>query len=234
MHERRQQVLFSRPVPRDLASFAPLTHSVTVMLIGHCDAEFGMDVLRVLARDHHIDLNLVLGHVEDPALERQIASERPQLLIVTTQMVKYSLMSEAPGRTATALDADTIYVAKARAILNRLRRCTQVPILVHNLQVPTVAPLGRADHGLESHKTRVALTNVQLEALARGFEDVRVVDVEGALALHGKRGLVDDTYGSFEHFGSLALGSCKLPSRSGGTCTTSRRRGPNWRGIRRA
>jgi hypothetical protein len=56
MHERRQQVLFSRPIPRDLASFAPLTHSVTVMLIGHCDAEFGMDVLRVLARDHHIDL----------------------------------------------------------------------------------------------------------------------------------------------------------------------------------
>src|SRR6185295_17955289 len=68
---------------------------------------------------------------------------------------------------------------------------------------PTMAPLGRADLGLASHKTRVALTNVQLEALARGFEDVRVVDVEGALALHGKRGLVDDTYGSFQHFGSL-------------------------------
>jgi hypothetical protein len=44
---------------------------------------------------------------------------------------------------------------------------------------------------------------VQLEALARRFEDVRVVDVDGALALHGKRGLVDDTYGSFQHFGSL-------------------------------
>jgi len=203
MHERRQQVLFSRPVPRDLASFAPLTHAVKVMLIGHCDAEFGMDVLRVLARDHSIDLNLVLGHVEDPSLEQQIASERPQLLIVTTQMVKYSLMSEAPAAGASTLHTDTVYVAKARAILNRLRRCTQAPILLHNLQVPTVAPLGRADLGLASHKTRVALTNVQLEALAHAFEDVRVVDVEGALALHGKRGLVDDTYGSFQHFGSL-------------------------------
>jgi hypothetical protein len=64
-------------------------------------------------------------------------------------------VSDAPGPDTTALDADTVYVAKARAILNRLRRCTHVPILLHNLQVPTVAPLGRADHGLESHKTRV-------------------------------------------------------------------------------
>src|SRR5262245_58078522 len=203
MHERRRQHLFSRPVPRDLASFAPLTHAVKVMLIGHCDAEFGMDVLRTMARDSNIDLTLVLGHVEDRTLDEQIAHEQPHLLVVTTQMVKYTLMSDAGAPRATDLESDTVYVAAARAILKRLRRCTHAPILVHNLQVPTVTPSGRADRGLAAHKARVALTNVQLEALALAFDDVFVVDVEGALALHGKRGLVDDTYGSFQHFGSL-------------------------------
>jgi FkbH-like protein len=90
-----------------------------------------------------------------------------------------------------------------RAELTRLRKVTQAPVLLHNLQVPTVSPLGRADRGIASHKARVALTNLQLEALALEFSDVFVVDIEGALALRGKRGLVDDTYGAFAHFGSL-------------------------------
>src|SRR5262249_4515677 len=113
--------------------------------------------------------------------------------------VKYKLMSEAGAPRAADLESDTVYTAAVRAILKRLRRCTPAPILVHNLQIPTVTPSGRADRGLAAHKARVALTNVQLEALG----DVFVVDVEGALALHGKRGLVDDAYGSFQHFGSL-------------------------------
>ena len=204
MHERRRQNLYSLPVPRDVASYAPVKHAVKLMLIGHCDAEFGLDVLRVAARDRNIDLDVVLGHTEDPQLEEQVAREKPQIVIVTALTAKYELMAgenTKPGRDALA--ADTPYVAAARSALERLRRVTQAPVLLHNLQVPVVTPLGRADRGIASHKTRVALTNVQLEALALEFPDVFVVDVEGALALHGKRGLVDDTYGSFQHFGSL-------------------------------
>lgn len=204
MHERRRMNLYNLPVPRDVASYAPMKHAVKMMLIGHCDAEFGLDVLRVAARDRNIDLDLVLGHMEDSQLEEQIAREKPQIVVVTVLTAKYELMAGRhvqPGRDALA--ADTAYVTAARSALERLRRVTQAPILFHNLQVPVVTPLGRADRGLASHKTRVALTNVQLEALALEFTDVFVVDVEGALALHGKRGLVDDTYGSFQHFGSL-------------------------------
>lgn len=204
MHQRRRQNLYSLPVPRDVASYAPVQHAVKLMMIGHCDAEFGLDVLRVAARDRNIDLDVVLGHTEDPQLEEQVAREKPHIVIVTALTAKYELMAgenTMPGRDALA--ADTPYVAAARTALERLRRVTQAPVLLHNLQVPVVTPLGRADRGIASHKTRVALTNVQLEALALEFPDVFVVDVEGALALHGKRGLVDDTYGSFQHFGSL-------------------------------
>ena len=204
MSERRRMNLYSLPVPRDMSSFAPLKHAVKLMMIGHCDAEFGLDVLRVAARDRNIDLDVVLGHMEDPQLEEQVAREKPQIVVVTVLTAKYELMAGEnvrPGRDALA--ADTPYVAAVRSALERLRRVTQAPILLHNLQVPVVTPLGRADRGIASHKTRVALTNVQLEALALEFPDVFVVDVEGALALHGKLGLVDDTYGSFQHFGSL-------------------------------
>ena len=204
MSERRRQNLYSLPVPRDVASYAPVKHAVKLLMIGHCDAEFGLDVLRVAARDRSIDLEVVLGHTEDPQLEEQVAREQPQIVVVTALTAKYELMggeNAQPGRDALA--ADTPYVAAARRALERLRRVTQAPVLLHNLQVPVVTPLGRADRGIASHKTRVALTNVQLEALALEFPDVFVVDVEGALALHGKLGLVDDTYGSFQHFGSL-------------------------------
>jgi FkbH-like protein len=204
MHERRRMNLYSLPVPRDLSSYTPLEHAVKLMMIGHCDAEFGLDVLRMAARDRNVDLDIVLGHSEDPQLDEQIAHEKPQVLVVTTLTAKRALMADEsmkPGRGALAVE--TPYVAAARAELERLRKITQAPILLHNLQVPTLSPLGRADRGIRSHKARVALSNLQLEALALDFPDVFIVDIEGALALHGKRGLVDDSYGSFGHFGSL-------------------------------
>ena len=204
MHERRRMNLYSLPVPRDVSSYAPLKHAVKLMMIGHCDAEFGLDVLRMAARDRNIDLEVVLGHTEDPQLDDQIAHEKPQVLVVTALTAKHALMADDTMKTGReALAVDTPYVAAARTELERLRKVTQAPILLHNLQVPTLSPLGRADRGIRSHKARVALTNLQLEALALEFPDVFVVDIEGALALHGKRGLVDDSYGTFEHFGSL-------------------------------
>jgi FkbH-like protein len=204
MHDRRRMNLYSLPVPRDVSSYAPLEHAVKLMMIGHCDAEFGLDVLRVAARDRNIDLEVVLGHTEDPQLDEQIAHEKPHVLVVTTLTAKHALMADdgiKPGREALAVD--TPYVAAARTELARLRHITHAPILLHNLQVPTLSPLGRADRGIRSHKARVALSNLQLEALALDFPDVFIVDIEGALALHGKRGLVDDSYGAFGHFGSL-------------------------------
>ena len=204
MHERRRMNLYSLPVPRDVASYTPLKHAVKAMMIGHCDAEFGLDVLRVTARDRNIDLDVVLGHAEDPQLDDQIAQERPHVVIMTALTAKYALMAEDNSRAGReSLAAETPYVVEARAVLERLRRFTQAPVLLHNLQVPVLSPLGRADRGIASHKKRVVLTNLQLESLALEFEDVFVVDIEAALSLHGKRALVDDTYGSFHHFGSL-------------------------------
>ena len=204
MSEQRRMNLYSLPVPRDVSSFAPLKHAVKLMMIGHCDAEFGLDVLRVAARDRNIDLDVVLGHMEDPQLEEQVSREKPQIVVVTVLTAKYELMAGEnvkPGRDALA--ADTPYVAAARTALERLRRVTQAPVLLHNLQVPVVTPLGRADRGIASHKTRVALTNVQLEALALEFPDS-----SSSMSRARSRSTASAAWstirdGSFHHFGSL-------------------------------
>lgn len=95
------------------------------------------------------------------------------------------------------------YVAAMRAALAEIRRRTAAPILIRNLIVPTCSLAGIADRGAASHVNKARAVNVALAELADELDEVYVVDVDQALALTGKRGLVDDMVVLSHHLGSL-------------------------------
>ena len=94
------------------------------------------------------------------------------------------------------------YIEEVRALIQELRARTAAPILVHNLVVPTVEPAG-ISAGAAGIVQRVREIDVQLGALPDELDDVYVVDIDRALSLAGKRGLVDDMVVSSHHLGSL-------------------------------
>ncbi len=95
------------------------------------------------------------------------------------------------------------YVAEVRAQVAAVRARTAAPILVRNLIAPTCSLGGLADRGADSHINRVRALNVELAALAAELDEVYIVDIDQALSLAGKAGLVDDMVVLSHHLGSM-------------------------------
>ena len=93
------------------------------------------------------------------------------------------------------------YAREMRMLVEAVRARTPAPILIHNLPVPTVDPEGIAA-GTTGLVQRVRAIDVELAALT-ALPDVYLVDIDAALALAGKHGLVDDMVVSSHHLGSL-------------------------------
>lgn len=169
------------PAPRDAWS---------VVFLGRCLVLPGMDALVELAAAAGIS---VAATGSFPSDLRLVAEARPDFVVVG-DLHRVGL---AYGDTRPVQ-----YAQELRGLIAELRRLTAAPILVHNLPVPTCAPDGLAA-GTGGLVHRVREIDLDIARLASELDEVYVVDVDQALSLAGKRGLVDDMIVSSHHLGSL-------------------------------
>jgi FkbH-like protein len=194
---QQQDDYWALSVGRDIESLQPLPHQLTAIVLGACDVQMETDVLRHEARRYGIDLTLLSTFEDDAAL---VQERRHDFVIVGALQARFDMLeADATG----AEPPHRLYAEQARRLLGDLRRMTRAPILIDNLPVPTCSPLGLADRGVESHRERVRRANMALVELASELDDVFVVDVDAALSLAGKGGLLDDSLVSFAHLGAL-------------------------------
>lgn len=196
---------FAAPEARDLASFAPQPRRLDVVLVGLCEVQIGMDVLRAEARAAGIDLRLV------PTFETTIEmlKQTPHDAVIVGPLgARHGVWHREDPAGDLAPER---YLDAVRDLLERLRELTAAPVLVHNLPVPTCAALGFADRGADSLRERVRRIDRGLLELAGEVPDVFVVDVDAALAFEGKRRLLDDRVIPFSHLGGLGWWSLLPP-----------------------
>lgn len=188
---------FSAPVARGLESFVPLARRLHLVLVGLCEMQIGLDVLREEARRVGLDLHLV------PTFESslEVLADTPHDAVVLGPLgERHGLWHAADGRGDLCPDR---YERAARELVLRVRALTPAPVLVHNLPVPTCSPRGYLDRGEDGPAARCREINRRLAAIALELPDVYVVDVESALSAAGKRRLLDDRVMPGAHLGGL-------------------------------
>jgi FkbH-like protein len=187
----------SFPVARDLASFAPLPRRLDVVMIGLCDVQIGLDVLRGEAREQGIDLRPL--PIFANAVE--VMKDTPHDAVIV------GALGERHGSWHRDDGGGDLwperYLGAMRTLLEKVRAITKAPLLVHTLPVPTCSPLGWADRGADTLGARGRRINEGLFELADSISDAWIVDVDAALSGEGKRRLLDDRVMTFSHLGGL-------------------------------
>jgi len=156
------------------------------------------DFLRAEGQARGIDLRVAATFLDD----LRLLADRPHDAVI----LGCGRCASYPGdgnRCRPWRRPDRFLLDEVRDLLARLRAITAAPILINNLPVPTVQPLGMADRGLHSHRNRFRRANLELDVLATELPDVHIVDIDAALSAAGKAALLDDSLVSFTHFGSL-------------------------------
>jgi FkbH-like protein len=188
---------FAAPAPRDLESFAALERRLDLVLVGLCEVQVGMDVLRSAGREVGLDLRLIPTF--DSTIE--MLKETPHDAVVVGPLsARLGVWNRGDGGVDLLPER---YLNATRALLERLRDLTEAPIIVQNLAVPTAPPLGFAERGPGSLKEKARRINRELLELADQFADVFVLDVDAVLAYEGKRRLLDDRVVGSAHLGGL-------------------------------
>jgi FkbH-like protein len=179
---------------RDFRSDLP---EFRVVLLGDCDVQTEIDFLRAAGVYCGMDLRVSATFLDDT---REVLASPPDALII----------GALPGRHAIAMGTAAahggqpwgFWMSEAREAIRRVREATTAPIVIDNLPIPTVQPLGFADRGRHSHRNRFRQANLELAEMVGEFADVYVSDIEAALAEAGSAALVDDSLVAFTHFGS--------------------------------
>jgi FkbH-like protein len=188
---------FAAPAARDLASFAPLARRLDVVLIGLCETQIGLDVVRDEGRALGLELNLV------PTFEStlEVLTETRHDAIVVGPL------AERHGHWHAGDGGGDLwpprYDRAVRDLLLRIRAASPAPVLLHNLPVPTCSAAGLTDRGPDSPVERCRAINRALTEVASEMPDVYVVDVDAALSFAGKRRLLDDRVMTGTHLGGL-------------------------------
>jgi FkbH-like protein len=188
---------FAAPVARDLDSFVPAGRRLDVVMVGLCDVQIEMDVLRETAREFGIDLHPVATFETTLDVLRDGGHHA---VIVGSLGARHGHWHRADGGGDFS---PSRYASAMRDLLVRIRALTGVPVLVHNLPVPTCSPLGLAERGADSAIERCRRINRDLVEIAAEYPDIYVLDVDAALAFEGKRRLLDDRVMTTTHLGGL-------------------------------
>lgn len=172
---------------------------IDAILMGDCDIQMEADFLRREAEARGIDLRIAATFPDDV----RFAAEHPHQIVLIGALRSRHAVVDPLGPDPDP-DAATygVYVNEATRLIENLRTHTTAPILLDNLPLPTVQPLGMADRGLNSHRNRFRLLNVALAQTVEGFADVHLVDIDSSLAKAGSENLLDDGQVGFTHFGS--------------------------------
>jgi FkbH-like protein len=188
---------FAAPAPRGLDSFAPQPRQLDVVMVGLCDVQIEMDILREEAQAHGIKLTPI------PTLETTLdvlKETAHDAVIVGSLGARHGHWNRADGLGDLAPGR---YLDAAERLVGRIRELSKAPVLLHNLPVPTCLPLGYADRSVDSLVERAREINRGLVEMAGEQPDVFVLDIDAALAYAGKRRLLDDRVMTFTHLGAL-------------------------------
>lgn len=177
---------------QDVGSAKP---RIDLILFGDCDVHMEADFLRREADKRGYDLRVAATSPDDYAFA---AEHKHDAVLVGALYARHFITREPmPGG-----DPHEIYIAQAKNTLSKLREKTSAPILIDNLPVPTVQPLGIAERGRHGHRTRFRMANLALVDLAERLPDIYVVDIAATLAAEGSIPLLDDWQVGFTHLGS--------------------------------
>lgn len=177
---------------QDVGSAKP---RIDLILFGDCDVHMEADFLRREADKRGYDLRVAATSPDDYAFA---AEHKHDAVLVGALYARHFITREPmPGG-----DPHEIYIAQAKNTLSKLREKTSAPILIDNLPVPTVQPLGIAERGRHGHRTQFRMANLALVDLAERLPDIYVVDIAATLAAEGSIPLLDDWQVGFTHLGS--------------------------------
>ena len=182
--------------PRGLSEFRASGTTLRVVFLGACDVQMEADFLRIEGGRRGIDVRVAATFLDDLASLRDM----PHDAVIVGALPSRESVADKNRRGADCLGE---FLAEARSTVERVRDLTKAPIIVNNLPIPTVQPLGFADRGLDGHRNRFRAANRALESLVAEYPGAYLADVDEALSAHGKSRLLDDSLVSFTHFGSL-------------------------------
>ncbi len=193
----KQAPRFAAPVARGLDNLSSEGRRLDVVMVGLCDVQIEMDVLRAEARALGIDLH-AQATFESTV---DILQDTPHdAVIVGALGARHGHWHRGDGGGDLWPER---YARAMRELLLRIRALTGAPVLIHTLAVPTCSARGLTDRGPDSFVERCRQINRDLVDVAAEYPDTYLVDVDAALALEGKRRLLDDRVMTGTHLGGL-------------------------------
>ena len=171
---------------------------VEAILFGDCDLQMEADFLRQAARDQGVDLRIAATFPDDV----RFAGDHPhEVIFVGALRARHQIGLES-AQTDPENPHYALYIQEAQRLIAGLRQYSKAPVLIDNLPLPTVQPLGLAERGVGGHRNRFHMANLTLSQMVETFDDVVLVDLEAAFAAAGTERLLDDAQVGFTHFGS--------------------------------
>lgn len=168
---------------------------VVAILFGDCDIQMEADFFRREATRRNIDLHISATFPYDI---RYASEHKHDVIFIGALRARYTITeTPEPGHAP-----HTAYIEEARYILTQMREHSSAPILIDNLPLPTVQPLGIAEQGANGHRNRFRMANVALAELVATMKGVYIMDVSAALGNIGADRMIDDGLFSYTHFGS--------------------------------
>ena len=191
--------LYQVKTPPHLRSPAPIT--VKVLFYGRCNVQVGMDILRDMAAEVGLKVEARSSFFDDIAF---VGEWKPDFVVIGFLSERHDVLAY-PARTMSKGDAPPErYQERLQLMVDEVRAQTAVPLLILNFPTPTCSPLGIADQGVDSHVNKARRINLGIAAVVGATRNAYVVDIASAWGLSGKRFLLDDTFESFSHLGSLS------------------------------
>lgn len=197
---------------RPLRPGAAVRRTWKALYLGCCLVLPSMDAVVELAAEQGIAIQAIGSVPSDLEL---IAEEQPDFVVLgDVRRIGLAFQDKRAVR----------YIDDLRALLTQVRSRTSSVILLRNLPGPSCSLLGLADRGKDSWVNTIRKINIDIAALAEEFVDTYVVDIDQALSLHGRSGLVDDSVVLSHHLGSLtwlAERACRDDSAAGSALPSS-------------
>lgn len=179
----------------------PLGIKVKVLFYGLCNVQVGMDLLRQMAEDAGIDVEGRVTVFNDISF---VPEWQPDFIVIGFLPERHGVLAYPVPEHSKDDHPPERYEQRLRDLVGAIRVHSQAPLLILNFPTPTCSPFGVADQGRNSHVNKARRINIGIASIVDENANAFVVDLDTAWSLWGKRHLVDDTFETFSHLGSLS------------------------------